>query len=131
MKKIISFIISILYISNISLADTFSNPYNDYVAELDFPGVHGYNYSWWGEILMFAKEILARAIQYLPMLVLVLLLLACIKIIFDWDWKAWLKRIKYILLWVALMILSIYILNILSSIFFWHPVLNIHLNRLY
>jgi hypothetical protein len=30
-----------------------------------------------------AKEILARAIQYLPMVVLVVLLLACIKIIFD------------------------------------------------
>ena len=128
MKKIMSFIIYVLFIFNITLADTLDNPYVEW---LNLPWINEYSFEWWNELLILAKDILARAIQYLPLIVLIVLLLACIKIIFDWDWKAWLKRIKYILIWVALMILSIYIVNILSSIFFWHPVLNIHLNRWY
>lgn len=128
MKKIMSFIIYVLFIFNITLADTLDNPYVEW---LNLPWINEYSFEWWNELLILAKDILARAIQYLPLIVLIVLLLACIKIIFDWDWKAWLKRIKYILIWVVLMILSIYIVNILSSIFFWHPVLNIHLNRWY
>ena len=126
MKKIMSFIIYVLFIFNITLADTLDNPYVEW---LNLPWINEYSFEWWNELLILAKDILARAIQYLPLIVLIVLLLACIKIIFDWDWKAWLKRIKYILIWVALMILSIYIVNILSSIFFWHPVLNINFHR--
>ena len=128
MKKIMSFILYMLFMFNITLADTIDNPYIEW---LNLPWINEYSFEWWNELLILAKDILARAIQYLPLIVLIVLLLACIKIIFDWDWKAWLQRIKYILIWVALMILSIYIVNILSSIFFWHPVLNIHLNRWY
>lgn len=131
MKKIIRFAIHILLMINTTFADTFQDPYNDYVSWLNLPGITEYEFEWGNELLIMAKEILARAIQYLPMVVLVVLLLACIKIIFDWDWKAWLKRIKYILIWVGLMILSIYIVNILSTIFFWHPVLNINFHRRY
>ncbi len=131
MKKIIRFVIHILLMINTTFADTFQDPYNDYVSWLNLPGITEYEFEWGNELLIMAKEILARAIQYLPMVVLVVLLLACIKIIFDWDWKAWLKRIKYILIWVGLMILSIYIVNILSTIFFWHPVLNINFHRRY
>ena len=128
MKKIMSFILYMLFMFNITLADTIDNPYIEW---LNLPWINEYSFEWWNELLILAKDILARAIQYLPLIVLIVLLLACIKIIFDWDWKAWLKRIKYILIWVALMILSIYLVNILSSIFFWHPVLNIHLDRWY
>ena len=131
MKKIISFVIYLLFTLNITLADVFEDPYNEYISGLNLPGTTNYNFNWWNELIIMAKEILTRALEYLPMLVLIVLLLACIKIIFDWDWKAWFKRIKYILIWVWLMILSIYVINILSSIFFWHPVLNIHLNRRY
>lgn len=132
MKKIITFIIYILFTLNITFADNnFDNPYDEYVEWINLPGINDYSFEWWNELLILAKDILARAIQYLPLIVLIVLLVACIKIIFDWDWKAWLKRIKYVLIWVALMILSIYVVNILSSIFFWHPVLNIHLNRWY
>ena len=131
MKKIITFIIYILFTLSITFADEFDNPYDEYVEWINLPWINDYNFEWWNELLILAKDILARAIQYLPLIVLIVLLLACIKIIFDWDWKAWLKRIKYVLIWVALMILSIYVINILSSIFFWHPVLNIHLNRWY
>ena len=131
MKKIIRFAIYILLMINTTFADTFQDPYNDYVSWLNLPGITEYEFEWGNELLIMAKEILARAIQYLPMVILVVLLLACIKIIFDWDWKAWLKRIKYILIWVGLMILSIYIVNILSTIFFWHPVLNINFHRRY
>lgn len=130
MKRIIVLLI-LLFTSNITLADTISEPYNEYISGLNLPGIAEYSYEWSNELIVIAREILARAIEYLPMLVLILLLLACIKIIFDWDWKAWLKRIKYILIWIALMILSIYVINILSTIFLWHPVLNIHLNRWY
>ena len=131
MKKIITFVIYILFTLNITFADEFANPYDEYVGWINLPWIKSYSFEWWNELLIIIKDILARAIQYLPLIVLVVLLLACIKIIFDWDWKAWLKRIKYVLIWVALMILSIYVVNILSSIFFWHPVLNIHLNRWY
>ena len=130
MKKTIIPIV-LFFISNITLADTLNDPYSEYISGLNLPGINEYNYEWSNELLIIAKEILARAIEYLPMLVLILLLLACIKIIFDWDEKAWLKRIKYIIIWVVLMILSIYVINILSTIFLWHPVLNIHLNRWY
>lgn len=90
-----------------------------------------YDFEWWSDLLIIVKEILARAVEYLPMLVLIVLLLACVKIIFDWDGKAWLKRIKYVLIWVWLMILAVYLVNILSTIFFWHPVLNINFHRWY
>lgn len=99
------------------------------MSQMNVPGRNWYNFGWWNELLIIAKDILARAVDYLPMLILIVLLLACVKIIFDWDWKAWLKRIKYVLIWVWLMILAVYLVNILSTIFFWHPVLNIHLNR--
>lgn len=131
MKRIIRFAIYILLMINTTFADTFEDPYSEYVSWLNLPGITTYDFEWGNELLIIAKEILARAIQYLPMVILVVLLLACIKIIFDWDWKAWLKRIKYILIWVGLMILSIYIVNILSTIFFWHPILNINLHRRY
>ena len=130
MKKAIIPIV-LFFTSNITLADTLNDPYNEYISGLNLPWITEYSYEWSNELLIIAKEILARAIEYLPMLVLILLLLACIKIIFDWDGKAWLKRIKYIIMWVVLMILSIYVINILSSIFLWHPVLNINLNRWY
>lgn len=130
MKKAIIPIV-LFFTSNITLADTLNDPYNEYISGLNLPWITEYSYEWSNELLIIAKEILARAIEYLPMLVLILLLLACIKIIFDWDGKAWLKRIKYIIIWVVLMILSIYVINILSSIFLWHPVLNINLNRWY
>ena len=128
-KRIVTVIL--LFTWNIAIADTLNDPYNEYISDLNLPGISTYNYEWSNEILITAKEILARALEYLPMLVLILLLLACIKIIFDWDGKAGLKRIKYIIIWIALMIVSIYVVNILSTIFFWHPVLNIHLNRWY
>ena len=96
------------------------------ISLLDIPGKNWYYFEWWNELIIVAKEILARAIEYLPVIILAVLLLACVKIIFDWDWKEWLKRIKYILIWVGLMILSVYLVNILSTIFFWHPVLNIN-----
>lgn len=130
MKKTI-IILTLLFMLNTTLADTISEPYNEYISDLNLPGITTYNYEWSNELLIIAREILTRAIEYLPMLILVLLLLACIKIIFDWDGKAWLKRIKYILIWIVLMIISIYVINILSTIFLWHPVLNIHLNRRY
>ena len=104
---------------------------NNIISQLDIPGKNWYDFTWIDDIVMTLKNILARAIEYIPMIVLIVLFLACFKIIFQWDWKDWLKRIKYILIWVALMILSVYIVNILSAIFFWHPVLNIHLNRWY
>lgn len=128
-KRIVTVIL--LFTWNIAIADTLNDPYNEYISDLNLPGISTYNYEWSNELLITAKEILARALEYLPMLVLILLLLACIKIIFDWDWKAGLKRIKYIIIWIALMIVSIYVVNILSTIFFWHPVLNIHLNGWY
>lgn len=131
MKKIISFVLYLLITLNITLADVFEDPYNEYISGLNLPWNTNYNFNWWNELIIMAKEILTRALEYLPMLVLIVLLLACIKIIFDWDWKAWFKRIKYILIWVWLMILSIYVINILSSIFFWHPVLNINFHRWY
>jgi len=104
---------------------------NSIISQLDIPGKNWYDFTWIDDIVMTLKNILARAIEYIPMIVLIVLFLACFKIIFQWDWKDWLKRIKYILIWVALMILSVYIVNILSTIFFGHPVLNIHLNRWY
>ncbi len=131
MKKIAISILYILSMINITLADTFQDPYNEYISGFNLPGTTNYNFNWWNDLIIMAKEILTRALEYLPMLVLIVLLLACIKIIFDWDGKAWFKRIKYILIWVWLMILSIYVINILSSIFFWHPVLNINFHRWY
>ena len=142
MKKTISkIIISITPITTLLLTTCFSekisNDYNTYfwnediMSQLNVPGKNWYNFNWLNDIVTMAKEILARAIEYIPMIVLVVLLLACLKIIFDGDWKDWLKRIKYIAIWIALMILSVYVVNILSTIFFWHPVLNIHLNRWY
>jgi len=131
MKKIITFIIYILSTFSVTFAEKLDNPYDEYVEWINLPWTNNYSFEWWNELLIIAKDILTRAIQYLPLIVLIVLLLACIKIIFDWDWKAWLKRIKYVLIWVALMILSIYIINILSSIFFWHPVLNINFHRWY
>jgi len=102
------------------------------VSWINLPWLTSYDWDWWSDaLLIMLKTLFNRAIEYLPMLVLVLLLLACVKIIFEWDWKAWFKRIKYILIWVALMILSIYVMNIVSTIISWHPLINIHLNRWY
>ena len=101
------------------------------VSWINLPWIVEYDWEWWNELLLIAKNLFARALEYLPMLVLVLLLFACIKIIFEWDWKAWFKRIKYILIWVALMILSIYVMNIISTIISGYPLINIHLNGLY
>lgn len=129
MKRITTFIIYLIFTLNTALADTIDS--NEYISELNIPWKNGYNFEWWSELLSATKGILARAVEFLPMLILIVLLLACVKIIFDWDGKAWLKRIKYILIWVWLMILAVYLVNILSTIFFWHPVLNIHLNRWY
>ena len=103
----------------------------DAVSWINLPWIVEYNFEWWNELLILAKNLFNRALEYLPMLVLVLLLLACLKMIFEWDWKAWFKRIKYILIWVALMILSIYVMNIVSTIISWYPLINIHLNRRY
>jgi len=131
MKKIILFIAYLLSTLDMALADSINtfDPYNEIIYEINPPWINWYNFDRRWNILYIAKEILARAISVLPMLILVLLLLACIKIIFEWDGKAWLKRIKYILIWVALMILSVYLVNILSTIFFWYPVLNINFSR--
>lgn len=99
------------------------------MSSLDIPGKNWYNFEWWNELLVMATKLLAMAVEYLPIVVLILLLLACIRIIFNWDGKEWLKRIKYVIVWLGLTILVIYIINILTTIYFWHPVINIHLNR--
>lgn len=99
------------------------------VSWINLPWIVKYDWEWWDDLLILAKDMLNRAIEYLPMLVLILLLLACVKIIFDWDWKEWLKRIKYIIIWVVLMIICIYVMNILSTIIVWHPVLNINFHK--
>lgn len=141
MKKIISksiiLTISIIAIfSQICFSDTITTWERYYlwdptpVSWINLPWITKYNWEWWNELLIMAKVIFGRALEYLPMLVLILLLLACVKIIFEWDWKSGFKRIKYILIWVALMILSIYVMNILSTIISWYPLINIHLNRL-
>lgn len=106
-------------------------PDTEYVSEINLPWLVEYNYGWWNELLIIAKNIFNRALEYLPMLVLILLLLACLKIIIEWDWKSWFKRIKYILIGVAIMILSIYIMNVVSTIISWYPLINIHFNRWY
>lgn len=109
---------------------SFTNPKTEYVSWLDLPGIKEIDYSaWWGEILELVKEIIARFIEYLPMIVLILLLLACVKIIFDWDLKEWWKRIKYILIGVALMFLCIYIVNIISTIMTWAPLIHIQFHK--
>jgi len=142
MKKILSkLIVSIISIITAFSAICFSDDImtgslyhiwdSEYVSGISLPWIVEYDLEreWSDNLLLIAKEMLARAIQYLPMLVLVVLLLACIKIIFEWDWKEWLKRIKYILIWVALMIICIYVVNILSTIFMWHALLNINFHR--
>lgn len=139
MNKITFKWLSIIPMIAIRFASCFSNDistgydnffWNTGVIDLiDAPGKNWYNFEWLEELLLVAKEILSRAVEYLPMLILIVLLLACVKIIFDWDGKAWFKRIKYVLIWVWLMILAVYLVNILSTIFFWHPILNIHINR--
>lgn len=143
MKRIIIYIVyifSLLWISslnsvcfgdNITTKTNTITPYNEYISDINLPWIVEYNYDWWDELLQIAKNVLNRALEYLPMLILILLLFACLKIIFDWDWKEWFKRIKYILIWVAVMILSIYVMNIVSTIFTWYPVLNIHINRFF
>ena len=140
MKKIIfGLIISIINIPLVCFweqIETISNPKwfdpeIEYVLWLNLPWLADYNYDGWNELLIIAKNIFNRALEYLPMLILILLLLACLKIIIEGDWKAWFKRIKYILIGVAIMILSIYIMNILSTIISWYPLINIHFNRRY
>lgn len=106
-------------------------PDTEYVSGINLPWLVDYNYEWGNELLIIAKNIFNRALEYLPMLILILLLLACLKMIFEWDGKAWFKRIKYILIWVAIMILSIYIMNVVSTILSWYPLINIHFNKLY
>lgn len=107
------------------------DPNTEYVEWINLPWLIDYDYYWWNELLIIAKNIFNRALEYLPMLVLILLLLACLKMIIEGDWKESLKRIKYILIWVAIMILSIYILNIVSTIISWYPLINIHFNKMY
>lgn len=109
----------------------FADPKTEYVSELDLPWINWEIPTWTDQLIDLVKEIIARFIEYLPMLVLILLLLACLKIIFDWDVKEWGKRIKYILIGVWLMILSIYIVNLLSTITTWAPLINIRLNRFF
>ena len=136
-KLIVSIIPVITMFSAICFSDDIMTGYlyhvwdSEYVSGINLPWIVEYDLEreWSDNLLLIAKEMLARAIQYLPMLVLVVLLLACIKIIFEWDWKEWLKRIKYILIWVALMIICIYVVNILSTIFMWHALLNINFHR--
>jgi len=109
---------------------SFVDPKNAFVSWLDLPWIKDFDYtSGWDEIIYLLKEILARLIEYLPMIVLVLLLLACIKIIFDWDAKEWWKRIKYILIGVWLMIICIYIVNVISTIMTWMPLIHINFHR--
>lgn len=140
MKKTISwlliFIVSIFTICFGEQTAVMDNPRvfepdMEYVSGINLPWLVDYNYYGWNELLIIAKNIFNRALEYLPMLILILMLLACLKIIFDGDWKAWFKRIKYILIGVAIMILSIYIMNIVSTIISWYPLINIHFNKLY
>lgn len=113
------------------MANIFNEPRTEYVSWLDVPWVsEWWDFSTWSDqILDLTKEIIARFIEYIPMIVLVLLLLACVKIIFDWDAKEWWKRIKYILIGVWLMILSVYVVNVISTITTWAPLINIRLHK--
>ena len=140
MKKIISsllvFIVSFSTMCFWDQAAVMTNPKGwdpntEYVEWINLPWLIDYDYYWWNELLIIAKNIFNRALEYLPMLVLILLLLACLKMIIEGDWKESLKRIKYILIWVAIMILSIYILNIVSTIISWYPLININFNKMY
>ena len=140
MKKIIAgLLVPLIYISTICLWEetaVMTNPRGfepdmEYVSWINLPWLVDYNYYGWNELLIIAKNIFNRALEYLPMLILILLLLACLKIIFDGDWKVWFKRIKYILIGVAIMILSIYVMNVVSTIISWYPLINIHFNKWY
>ncbi len=136
MKKIIITTLSTILIFTINFCFSYDNDklntfylHDEYISDINLPWIKEYNYGWWNQLFLIAKEIFYRALEYLPLLILIMLLLACLKIIFDWDGKAWFKRIKYILIWIALMILSIYTMNIISTIFVWYPILklNFHL----
>lgn len=142
MKKIISKLMiltisTIAIFSQICFSDSITTWERYYlwdptpVSWINLPWITEYNWEWWNELLIMAKRIFNRALEYLPVLVLILLLFACLKMIFEWDWKSWFKRIKYILIWVAIMILSIYIMNVVSTIISWYPIINIHFNRWY
>ena len=76
------------------------DPNTEYVSGINLPWLRDYDYYWWNELLIIAKNIFNRALEYLPMLILILLLLACLKIIFDGDWKVWFKRIKSNKIWI-------------------------------
>lgn len=102
-----------------------------YVSWINIPWITDYDVLSLGSLMVTVKYLFNRIIEYLPMLILVLLLFACLKLIIDWDWKAWFKRFKYILIWVAIMILSIYALNIISTMVSGYPLINIRVNRLY
>ena len=136
MKKIIITTLSTILMFTLNFCFSYDNDklntfylHDEYISDINLPWIKEYNYWWWNQLFLIAKEIFYRALEYLPLLILIMLLLAFLKIIFDWDGKAWFKRIKYILIWIALMILSIYTMNIISTIFVWYPILklNFHL----
>ena len=55
MKKIISFAIYLLFTLNITLADIFEDPYNEYISGLNLPWNTDYNFNWWNELIIMAK----------------------------------------------------------------------------
>lgn len=103
---------------------TFPNEYSDYIKWLSIPWTQDLQ---WNKLIIIGKNLLYEIIQRFPVLILILLLINCFKIIKDWDKKNWFKSIKYIIIWILLLFVWIYIINLISRYYKWHEIINLNL----
>lgn len=103
---------------------TFPNEYSDYIKWLSIPWTQDLQ---WNKLIIIGKNLLYEIIQRFPVLILILLLINCFKIIKDWDKKNWFKSIKYIIIWILLLFVWIYIINLISRYYTWHEIINLNL----